>query len=63
MLLAVVSLEAPGDGLDTVLAAIVAQAGQHLRVAFALQDGMDDLEATDAGNVSDDEVEQDVHLL
>jgi hypothetical protein len=47
----VAAVQRLGDLGRRALAAAIAQLGQHLGVAFAGQDGADDLQAGDAGDV------------
>ena len=63
MLRAIAAVQRLGDLRHRVLAAAVAQLGQLLRVAFASQDGADDLQAGHAGDVAEHLGQLQVHQL
>lgn len=59
---AVVADEGFGDGLRRGFDPVIAQGGEGGWVAFACEDGVEDGEAGDAGDVADDVVKLKVHL-
>ncbi len=57
-----VALQAAGDGVAAGFDAMVFQGGKLLRVAFAGENGFEDEQAGDAGQVADDVLNLEVHL-
>jgi len=58
-----IALEGEGDGGLIVLAAVVPELGQAVRIALACQDGAQDPHAGDAGDIADHVMELEVHLF
>src|SRR5690606_33958860 len=63
VLLAVVADQGLGDGGGAGLDAVVAQRGQSARVSLAGEDRVDDGQPGDAGQVADDVMQVQVHLV
>ena len=57
-----IALEAAGDGILGSFDAMIFEGGQLEGIALALQDGLDDGQAGDAGQIADDVLELNVHL-
>ena len=57
-----VAVQTAGDHVAAGLDAMILQCGQLLRIAFASEDGVEDGQAGDAGQVADDVVDLQVHL-
>jgi hypothetical protein len=58
-----VAVEGLGDVLFGVLAFAVAELSEDERIAFAIENGLDDAHAGEAGDIGDDRSEFDVHKL
>ena len=63
VLFAPVAVQGFGDLGLAFLAAVVTVAGEHLGVALARHDGVEDRQTGDTGNVGDDVVQLHVHLV
>lgn len=61
--LAPIVLEGKGNGGLVILAAVIAQAGELVRVPLAVEDGAEDAHASDAADIADDVVKLEVHLV
>ena len=62
MFRAPVTMEAAGQGVATGLDAMIFEGGELLGIALAGEDGFEDGQAGDAGEITDDIVDLEVHL-